>query len=136
MSCTGFNLRKAMRVVSQLYDDHLRPTGIRGTQFALMVVIKLTGPVLVSKLAEYAVMDRTTLTRNLDILEKQGLIELNQGSDKRTRLVSITQKGMLMLDQAYPLWEQAQNKVNGALGQTRLQSLMADLSILIKTSQS
>ena len=125
-----------MRVVSQLYDDHLRPTGIRGTQFALMVVIKLTGPVLVSKLAEYAVMDRTTLTRNLDILEKQGLIELNQGSDKRTRLVSITQKGMLMLDQAYPLWEQAQNKVNGALGQTRLQSLMADLSILIKTSQS
>lgn len=58
--------------MGQFYDEILRPAGIRGTQYSLLVAIKLNGPVLVTKLAEDVMMDRTTLTRNLEILGNKG----------------------------------------------------------------
>ena len=82
MDCVGFNLRKANRAVSQLYDEMLRPTGIRGTQYSLLVVLKIVGSVLVTELAEKIVMDRTTLSRNLEVMEKQGLVSVTPGEDR------------------------------------------------------
>lgn len=133
--CTGFNLRKASRAVSQFYDDMLRPAGIRGTQYSLLVAVKLSGPVLVTKLAEYVVMDRTTLTRNLEILSKQGLVKVSSGDDRRTRMISITAEGLAVLTKAYPLWEQAQAKIKTDLGLKRLSALMEGLSALVVVIQ-
>ncbi|MDQ3959981.1 MAG: MarR family winged helix-turn-helix transcriptional regulator, partial [Pseudomonadota bacterium] len=65
-------MRKVTRAVTQLYDEMLRPAGLRGTQFSLLVVVRMAGPVDVTHLAELTVMDRTTLTRNLELLQKQG----------------------------------------------------------------
>ncbi|AEG02742.1 MarR family winged helix-turn-helix transcriptional regulator [Methylomonas methanica] len=133
--CTGFNLRKANRAVSQFYDDMLRPAGIRGTQYSLLVAVKLSGPVVVTKLAEYVVMDRTTLTRNLEILGKQGLVKVSSGDDRRTRMISITAQGLAVLAKAYPLWEQAQAKIKAEVGIKRLSALMEGLSALVKVTQ-
>jgi DNA-binding MarR family transcriptional regulator len=134
MDCVGFNLRKANRAVSQLYDEMLRPTGIRGTQYSLLVVLKIVGPVLVTELAEKIVMDRTTLSRNLEVMEKQGLVSVTPGEDRRTRKVMITEIGFAVLLDAYPLWQQAQAKIRESMGEGRLQSLMVDLSALIEIS--
>ena len=135
MDCIGFNLRKATRAVTQLYDEILRPSGIRGTQYSLLVALKLVGPVLVTDLADKIVMDRTTLTRNLEVMEKQGLVSVAPGEDRRTRLVAITETGNKVLLEAYPLWQQAHGKIREGMGEERLQALMADLSALIKVSQ-
>jgi len=134
MDCIGFNLRKANRAVSQLYDEMLRPTGIRGTQYSLLVVLKIVGPVLVTELAEKIVMDRTTLSRNLEVMEKQGLVSVTPGEDRRTRKVMITEMGSTVLLDAYPLWQQAQAKIRESMSEERLQSLMTDLSALIEIS--
>lgn len=136
MDCAGFNLRKAMRAVSQLYDDVLRPAGIRGTQFSLLVNIRMAGPITVTQLADMAIMDRTTLTRNLDVLLKQGLIDATSGEDRRTRMVTITQAGRAVLMQAYPLWEQAQSRIKEALSEERLRGLMEGLSKLVEIAQA
>jgi len=64
-SCACFNLRKVTRGVTQLYDEMLRPAGLRVTQFSLLVAVRVAEPVGVTRLAELTVMDRTTLTRNL-----------------------------------------------------------------------
>ena len=136
MDCVGFNLRKANRAVSQLYDEMLRPTGIRGTQYSLLVVLKIVGSVLVTELAEKIVMDRTTLSRNLEVMEKQGLVSVTPGEDRRTRKVMITEMGSAVLLEAYPLWQQAQAKIRESMGEERLQALMADLSALIEISQT
>ncbi|MDD1641153.1 MAG: MarR family winged helix-turn-helix transcriptional regulator [Methylococcaceae bacterium] len=128
MDCVGFNLRKANRAVSQLYDEMLRPTGIRGTQYSLLVVLKIVGSVLVTEL------DRTTLSRNLEVMEKQGLVSVTPGEDRRTRKVMITEMGSAVLIDAYPLWQQAQAKIRESMSEERLQSLMADLSALIEIS--
>ncbi len=84
-SCACFNLRKVTRAVTQLYDELLRPAGLRVTQFSLLVAVRMAGPVGVTRLVELTVMDRTTLTRNLELLQKQGLIEVASGEDRRTR---------------------------------------------------
>ncbi|QJD31262.1 MarR family transcriptional regulator [Methylococcus geothermalis] len=134
MDCTGFNLRKAMRAVGQHYDDALRPAGIRGTQFSLLVAAKMAGPVTVGRLAEMAVMDRTTLTRNLNVLEKQGLVVVTVGTDRRTRRVAITEEGLAVLRQAYPLWKQAQARLMAKLGPERLQALMDNMAALVEAA--
>lgn len=135
MDCAGFNLRKASRAVGQFYDEILRPAGIRGTQYSLLVAIKLNGPVLVTKLAEDVVMDRTTLTRNLEILGKQGLISVSSGEDRRTRMVTISSQGLAVLSEAYPLWEQAQAKIKERMGPEHLTELLEGLSALVAATQ-
>jgi len=136
MGCAGFNLRKAMRAVSQVYDDALRPAGIRGTQFSLLVAIRMAAPVTVTQLADKAVMDRTTLTRNLDVLVKQGLIALDAGDDRRTRMVTITGQGRAVLIQAHPLWEQAQSRLRKSMPEDRLEALLEGLRQLTEAAQS
>lgn len=135
MGCAGFNLRKASRAVGQFYDEILRPAGIRGTQYSLLVAIKLNGPVLVTKLAEDVVMDRTTLTRNLEILGKQGLVNVSSGDDRRTRMVTISKQGLAVLTEAYPLWEQAQAKIRENMSPDHLAELLAGLSALVAATQ-
>jgi DNA-binding MarR family transcriptional regulator len=121
--------------VSQLYNEILHPVGIRVTQYSLLVAVKLSGPVLMSKLAEYAVMDRTTLTRNLEILEKQGFVNISSGDDRRTRMVTITKEGLTMLVKAYPLWEQAQARIRESMSPERMNALMESLSTLVTATQ-
>ena len=133
--CIGFNLRKATRSVSQLYDELLRPIGIRGTQYSLLVSLQMSGAITVTQLADNVVMDRTTLTRNLEVLEKQGYVEVMPGIDRRTRVATITQDGLAILDKAYPLWEQAQARVKEVMGGDELQSLLERLSALTQAIQ-
>jgi DNA-binding MarR family transcriptional regulator len=81
-----------------------------------------------NQLAQYLVMDRTTLTRNLKPLEREGLIQINPGKDKRTRLISLTPEGIEALQKALPLWELSQSSMISQLGKERWESLMSHLS--------
>jgi DNA-binding MarR family transcriptional regulator len=83
------------------------------------------------KLAEMTVTERTTLTRNLNILEKNGLIRIESGEDRRERQVSITERGQKSLMAAIPLWEAAQAHIEQGLGGNRMDSLLKDLSEII-----
>ena len=126
-SCIGFNLRKTVRAVTQAYDDAFRPLGIRGTQFSLLAAIRVLGPITVTRLAEPIVMDRTTLTRNLRPLEKQGLVRISPGKDKREREVTLTTEGAKMLAQAVPMWKDVQARLTTNMGKDRVTDLLSGL---------
>ncbi|AFZ31928.1 transcriptional regulator, MarR family [Gloeocapsa sp. PCC 7428] len=126
--CTCFNLRKASRVITQLFDQVLQPSGILANQFTLLAALSVAESVSITHLAQELVMDRTTLTRNLKPLEREGLIRIEPGQDQRVRIVSLTQKGQAALAKALPLWQQAQAKVIEKLGQDRWQTLLSHLS--------
>jgi DNA-binding MarR family transcriptional regulator len=81
-----------------------------------------------TKLAKLTVTERTTLTRNLTILEKKGFILIEPGSDRRQRQVTITEQGLEVLTAAIPLWEKAQAHIEKGLGENRMGSLLKDLS--------
>lgn len=128
--CTCFNLRKASRTITQLFDRALQPGGLRGTQFSLLTVISLMGSTTVTRLSKNLVMDRTTLTRNLRPLEHQGYITVTAGKDLRTRTVALTDNGVKALEKAYPFWKETQTKIINTLGKKRFQSLISDLSAI------
>ena len=135
-ACACFNLRKATRMVTQIYDGALKPTGIRATQFMVLVAIGSAGPISVNQLADRIVMDRTTLTRNLKPLDREGLIAVRPGYDLRVREVSLTAKGRKTLDRAYPLWERVQARLRQKIGDSRVDRLLVDLQATVKGLQS
>ncbi len=134
LRCTCLNLRKATRAVTQFYDDVLRPTGLRMTQFSLLMLIRGAGRVRITDLAEAAVMDRTTLKRNLALLERDGLVRIEPGDDARVREVVLTKMAETRLVAAFPYWERAQTRITGKLGQGRADRLLGDLAAAIASA--
>ncbi len=126
--CVANRLRRADRAVMQYYDAALRPFGLRMTQFSLLVALRLMEPVTIQDLAKAMVTDRTTLTRNLAALARQGLVTVAPGEDRRTRLVQATDEGHALLARAYPDWRKAQNRVRRKLGAARSERLLHELS--------
>ena len=110
------SLRCAGAVVSGYYDDILSPAGIHANQLALLVIPYRQGPISINQMSARTSLDRTTLVRNLKLLEKEGLIAVKPGEDLRTRMVTITPLGKKTLAQAVPLWEKAQKQVIAHLG--------------------
>ena len=133
--CACFNLRKATRAVTQLFDVALHPIGLRGTQLGILVAISSAGSATISRLAEWLVMDRTTLTRDLKPLEKQRLVKIVPGKDRRTRCVALTNRGCETLLKALPLWEKAQARIVKGLGQDRFEALLEGLSEAVSVAR-
>jgi DNA-binding MarR family transcriptional regulator len=109
--CACRNLRRTARAVTQLYDETLRPSGLRITQFTLLVTVAMTEPVRMTQLADALALDRTTLARDLKPLTERGLVEVAAGDDRRTRVVRLTRQGREAIGQAYPLWQRAQARI-------------------------
>ncbi|MFQ5960454.1 MAG: MarR family winged helix-turn-helix transcriptional regulator [Candidatus Methylomirabilales bacterium] len=135
-ACVCFNIRKAARAISQLYDDVLRPSGLRVTQFSILSVTRRLGQVTVTRLAEETVTDRTTLTRNLKILEQQKLIRISPGQDRREREVTLTDQGRAALVRAYPFWKDMQAQVTRRLGPERFRRLLSDLRTTVALTRA
>ena len=129
--CTLRHLRMATRVITQFYDEILKPVGLRSTQLPVLVAVAVAGPISISHLAEALVMDRTTVTRNLKPLERQGLVRSSSGEDQRTRQVMLTDDGKELLSTTLPLWESAQARIVDTLGQQWQDDLLDNLSVLI-----
>ena len=128
-SCVGMRVRKAARVVANHYDKHLKPVGLKGTQFTLLNTIFLNPAANIGQLADILGLDRTTLNRNLKPLERQGLIRSGSGKDPRTRTLKLTNEGTTILQNALPYWLEAQSGVIETVDH-RIKRLMDDLSEL------
>jgi DNA-binding MarR family transcriptional regulator len=133
-TCTCGELRKAARAVTLLYDDAIKSSGLLSTQFGVLQVIYDIDSVRISDLADKLGMDRTTLTRNLSILERDGFIKISQGKDHRTRIVVATQKGRNAVAKATPLWDEVQRKVRQKMGESSWHELMQNLGGFLKVT--
>ena len=125
--CLCVNLRMASRVATQLYGEIFAPTGLRSTQFPILLALGLRGSSTLTRLAETLAMDRTTLTRNLRPLEAKGWVRAMAGDDHRTRIVALTEAGRAVLDEALPYWERGHERVTEALGEPFSSQLVAEL---------
>jgi DNA-binding MarR family transcriptional regulator len=119
--CLCLASRRAARAITRAFDRQLRPHGIRTTQFSVLAMLALKGPQSIGDLADLLGTDRTTLTRNLALLEGQSLVRIRQGDDARARIVALEPKGRSALTAAFPAWRKAQSTLSSAIG-----SAMAD----------
>ena len=116
-SCACHRIRMAARAVTRSYDDAFRPLGLRATQVSLLAAVALEGAMSIASLARLIGMDRSTLTRNLAPLEKEGLLAVGGEGWRRSRTLRITAKGRARLDKALPLWEGAQKRLKQEVGE-------------------
>lgn len=134
--CVHFNLRKATRAISQHYDKILVPTKLRCTQFTILTILSRMGALTITELAEHLVMDRTTLTRNLKPLEKEGYLTIRPDiTDKRSRRIALTNTGKATQEKAMPYWQQAQNEMVAFMGERSTQQLIKHLRKISKLHQ-
>ena len=114
--CASFNFRRTARAVTQLYDAALQESGIRSTQFAILVGIAKKQPVSISALAAVLTIDQSTLTRSLRLLQKEGLITISERSTMRQRFLTIAPKGARTLARSLPLWRKAHKEIVTTIG--------------------
>jgi DNA-binding MarR family transcriptional regulator len=114
--CYCIALRKAERKVTSIYDDALKPVGVNVAQFSLMRTIEREAPVSLSKIGRLAELDRSTVGRNVKVLERMGLVKTLDGKDQREASTVLTARGRSVLTDGASLWDEAQAQIEKALG--------------------
>ena len=127
--CNCFAVRSAARHVTQLYDQLLAPVGLRVTQFSILAKLRRGGPLTINALADDMVMDRTTLGRNIQPLERDGLIRVEPApSDRRAKELHLTKAGERRLQAGREAWAKAQAQFEASFGAKRA----AELRMLLR----
>lgn len=112
--CVMLRVRMTARAVTRHYEAHMSASGLTGAQFSLLASLKSDPGLTATDLADRLAIDRTTLVRNLEILERDGL--LVSAKDGRARRKTLSKAGEKALAKAMPLWRKAQDELVGKLG--------------------
>ncbi len=135
-NCACLNLRGAARAVTQMYDQVLKPSGLKATQFSVLAAVATEGPASMTVIAKALVMDRTTLTRNLKPLMDRGLVKVGKGAgDRRQRCIIVTGEGKAVLTKALPLWKKAHEQIVTGIGFARWQGMVRLLDETIRLTR-
>src|ERR1700747_1605023 len=111
LPCLCATFRRTARALSQLYDEAMRPLGLKTTQFTILQALSLTGEVSQGGLGETLALDSTTLTRTLAIMKRRKWVAMRQGRDGRERLISLSTAGREQLDLASSVWQGVQDRL-------------------------
>lgn len=114
LPCACATARQVARALTQLYDDRLRGTGIEAPQLALLMSLD-QGPCAQTELAVRHGFDKTTISRNLKLMESQGLIRSTVHEDRRKRHLTLTPAGRKVLSVAKPRWQEAQTELRSRM---------------------
>ena len=117
--CIGVRARFLNRVITAIYDDTFRPLGITTNQMSILVSMVLKGLTSPKEIGHFLQMEKSTLSRNLVRMKRQGLILILDGEDGRTQHLELTAKGKRAIERGIPLWEEAQRKAGAILGKDR-----------------
>jgi DNA-binding MarR family transcriptional regulator len=120
--CTA--ARSAARGITTVFDRHLRPHGLRTTQFTILVNLMLRGPTAIGVMAKILGLERTTLTRNVAILAERGWTrdEIDT-ADSRSHIISVTSAGEDIVREAFGAWKDAQQRVASILGDSGVEAV-------------
>jgi DNA-binding MarR family transcriptional regulator len=116
-SCLAVRVRMLNRVITNLYDEALRPLGLKVSQLNILVVTAKLGTARPAEVCDLLLLDPSTLSRNVERMQAHGWLETVADSDRRAQPFRITFAGRALLKRAVPLWEQAQQRAAELLGE-------------------
>ena len=114
-SCLCTSLREAALALTEMYDRAIAPSGLKITMFRLLRRLQNAGPSTMSEFAAIVNLDRSTLGRNLKVLERDGFVTLNSGKDERSKVIHLTKKAEDAIKIATPYWEKTQKQIQEIL---------------------
>ena len=115
-TCIAVRLRRLNRVVTNLYDDALRPHGLKASQLNILVVAAKLGRARPAQVCEILQLDASTLSRNVERMRSAGWLEVVPADDGRAQPFRLTRAGQQLIDEAFPAWKQAQRRAAKLLG--------------------
>lgn len=124
LGCLCGTLRRTARALTQLYEEAMRPLGLKATQLTILQVLARAGEISQGRMGEILAMDSTTLTRTLRIMQRQGWVAERRGTDRRERWLRLSPGGKALLERALPEWEKIQAQVGRQLGAERWKTLL------------
>src|SRR4051795_12527624 len=122
--CLGVRGRTLNRAITSLYDEALRPHGLRVGQLNLLVAVARLGTARPGDLCRLLRMDKSTLSRDVEVLRRNGWLEVEDGSG-RSRPLRITPTGEALLAQVVPAWQQAQERARTLIGDEGAEAVLA-----------
>lgn len=126
-SCACANMRQTDLVITQFYDGMLAPGRVSALQFSLLCGIDSFGSPTTNQLAQVIGMDRATLSRHLKVMACEELIAYEEGGDQYTKPLHLTQEGKLALEDSWPFWQAAQQRIETNFGLDRFKALLSEL---------
>ncbi len=105
----------AARALARLYNEELRPAEIETTQLLILEMLAAMGPMTQRQLGERMAAEKTTVSRNLKLLQQRRWISVEAGEDRRCRLLSMTAAGRRQMEKSRPFWENAQRRLRAAM---------------------
>src|SRR5258707_14148653 len=116
-TCIAVRLRLLNRVVTNFYDDALRPLGLKVSQLNILVVTARLGLARPARVCEILQLDTSTLSRNVKPLQSHGWLEVVPEEDARSQPFRLTPRGRRLIEKAGPAWEEAQRRATELLGE-------------------
>jgi DNA-binding MarR family transcriptional regulator len=136
LPCLCASLRRAARALTQMYDDALRPHGLRATQFTILQALSLTGEISQGDLGGLLVLDSTTLTRTLRLMRARGWIEERAGKDRRERWLQLSAEGRRLFKRVSVPWQELQTRLRSRVGPASWDQWLAAATEISRHSSS
>jgi DNA-binding MarR family transcriptional regulator len=121
--CIAVRVRLLNRVISALYDDAMRPHGVRISQGNILVAVGVQGEVRPAELCRALRIEKSTLSRDVELIKQQGWIESNPPQAGRNHALRLTPAGRQLLAEVQPAWERAQAEAQVLLGESGVNAL-------------
>ena len=135
LDCMCYEFRKTSRFVINYYDTALRDSDLKSNQFIILVSVAHLKSPNFKKLAEFVGIDQSTLARNLVTVEKQRLVSVKAGKNRREKLITLSKKGEQKILKSFPLWKKAQGRLVGELGAERWKHMQKELSDIVSLTK-
>jgi DNA-binding MarR family transcriptional regulator len=132
--CASLNFRRTSRIVTRMYDTAMQESGVRSTQFTILVGIAKLQPVAIGTLAKVLMLDSSTLTRSLRLLQNERMIGISKRAAMRQRFLKLTHSGEKALQRSLPLWRAAHARFVAAVGPNYWLKLRNELETIAKKS--
>ena len=125
--CLVLNTRMAARAITRRYESHLRGHGITAVQFSLLATVARNEQRSITEIADSLAMERTTASRNLDLLARKGIILADKAEGANRADIRLSDKGRALLSEILPMWRKAQEELRQKLGEDGLAETLATL---------
>jgi len=135
-NCLSFNLRKTERIITRHYDSYLAPTGITAVQLPILAIVATLESASARVITKELGIDRSTLSRNLAVLERDGLINLGTSSGPKPGVISLTPKGRETLRRAHPRWREAHDAVEKVIAGGNFTAVLQTLKQLRRQARA
>jgi DNA-binding MarR family transcriptional regulator len=122
--CIAVRVRALNRAVTAVYDEALRPHGLRAGQLNLLVAIARMGTARPGDVCNLLRMEKSTLSRDVEVMRRNGWLEVDESAGGRARPLRLTHAGQALLEAVLPAWRQAQARAEALIGDQAVAALM------------